>query len=297
MVGHVFNIQKFCLHDGPGIRTTVFFKGCNLRCKWCANPESQKMASQITLDSRKCTGCQSCVSVCTQEARNFVDGRMVVDTARCTACGACLRMCPTGAIGKEGRAVSLEAVLEEVLKDKAFYDHSGGGVTLSGGEVLLQAEFAGALADELRKQGVSVAIETAGAVAPEAFQNFLKKTDYVLMDLKHYDSAAHKAGTGVDNGQILENMRFLKNSGIPFLVRIPVIPKFNDRLEDAVGFARLLEELEICEVELLPFHQLGQHKYELLDMEYSFDGCEPLHVEDLTKFRQQLEQHGIKVKG
>ena len=190
----------------------------------------------------------------------------------------------------------MESVLAEVLKDKAFYDHSGGGVTFSGGEVLLQAEFAGALADELRKQGVSVAIETAGAVAPEAFQNFLKKTDYVLMDLKHYDSAAHKAGTGVGNEQILENIRFLKNSGVPFLIRIPVIPKFNDRLEDAVGFAQLLEEMEICEVELLPFHQLGQHKYELLDMEYAFDGYEQLHAEDLTKFRQQLEQYGISVK-
>ena len=296
MVGQIFNIQKFCLHDGPGIRTTVFFKGCNLRCRWCANPESQKMASQITLDSRKCTGCQSCVIACARKARSFVDGKIAVDTVQCVACGDCLRGCPAGAIGKEGREVTMESVLAEVLKDKAFYDHSGGGVTFSGGEVLLQAEFAGALADELRKQGVSVAIETAGAVAPEAFQNFLKKTDYVLMDLKHYDSAAHKAGTGVGNEQILENIRFLKNSGVPFLIRIPVIPKFNDRLEDAVGFAQLLEEMEICEVELLPFHQLGQHKYELLDMEYAFDGYEQLHAEDLTKFRQQLEQYGISVK-
>lgn len=297
MTGTIFNIQKFCLHDGPGIRTTVFFKGCNLRCRWCANPESQKMVSQITRDSRKCTGCGSCAMVCPNGVRKIADGKLVWDSAACKACGVCLPVCNAGATGKEGRTATVAEIAEEVMKDKAFYDHSGGGVTFSGGEVLLQAEFAEVLADELRKQGVSVAIETAGAVAPEVFRDFLKKTDYVLMDLKHYDSAAHKAGTGVDNRQILENMRFLKNSGIPFLIRIPVIPKYNDRLEDADGFARLLEELGICEVELLPFHQLGQHKYELLDREYSFDGYEQLRTEDLIKFQQRLAQHGIKVKG
>lgn len=296
MIGHIFNIQKFCLHDGPGIRTTVFFKGCNLRCRWCANPESQKMTGQITLDPRKCTGCQACVPVCSQNVRNVREGHLTVDRTRCTVCGNCLTACPVGAIGKEGRDVSVEAVLEEVLKDKAFYDHSGGGVTFSGGEVLLQAEFAGVLADELRKHGVSVAIETAGAVSPEIFSEFLKKTDYVLMDLKHYDSAIHKENTGVDNRQILENMGILRGSGVPFLIRIPVIPGFNDRLEDAQGFSQLLIEMDIHEVELLPFHQLGQHKYELLGMDYAFTECEQLHSEDLTQFRQVLEHSGITVK-
>ena len=296
MEGFIFNIQKFCLHDGPGIRTTVFFKGCNLRCKWCANPESQQMRQQLTLDKRKCTGCGKCVAACPQGARSVDRGVCRVDAALCNGCRACLQVCPSRAIGSEGRTVSVEEVLEEALKDKVFYDTSGGGVTFSGGEVLLQRDFATALARRLRENGVHVAVETAAAVPLEAFSAFLQEVDYVLMDLKHYDSDAHKTGTGVDNRQILENLRYLKDSGKPFLVRIPVIPGFNDSLADAQAFGKLLKELEIPEVQLLPFHQLGRHKYDLLNMQYAYAGTPQLHTEDLEAYRRQLVCQGIEVR-
>lgn len=289
MTARIFNIQKFCLHDGPGIRTTVFFKGCNLRCKWCANPESQKPDMQITWDSRKCTGCGKCAQVCPRGAKK-------PGNAGCVACGACVSVCPAGAIGKEGREATVEQILTEVLKDKVFYDHSSGGVTLSGGEVLLQGDFVKALADRLRKQGVHVAIETAGAVSESIFASVVQKMDYVLMDLKHYDTDKHLAGTGIGNVQVLANLRYLRSSGIPYTVRIPVIPGFNDAPEDASGFARLLTELDIKAVELLPFHQLGRHKYDLMNMDYEYGDFPQLHPEDLTEYRQRLEQYSIDVK-
>ena len=284
MTGSIFNIQKFCLHDGPGIRTTVFFKGCNLRCKWCANPESQRQDIQITRDKKKCVGCGKCAEVCPQTRES------------CIACGACVSACPNGAIGKEGRRVTAEETVTEVMKDKAFYDHSGGGVTFSGGEVLLQWDFAKELAARLKAQGVHIAVETAGAVPESVFLSALKTVDYVLMDLKHYDSAAHLAGTGMDNTQILKNLECLQRSGVPFLVRIPVIPGFNDTQADAEGFAKRLTDLGIYTAELLPFHQLGQHKYELLDMDYAYAACKQLHREDLMPFREVLIRYGMDVK-
>ena len=296
MTGCIFNIQKFCLHDGPGIRTTVFFKGCNLRCKWCANPESQKCEQQITLDTGKCTACGNCVDACAMGARSTQGGLLLVDAQRCTACGGCLTACPNGAIENEGRKVTAEEIAEEVLKDKAFYDHSGGGVTFSGGEVLLQKDFAKHLAELLRRQGVSIAVETAGAVPEKDFREMLCWTDYVLMDLKHYDGQAHMAGTEMDNRQILENMKILRDSGVPFLIRIPVIPGFNNGTEAAEAFGKLLKRLDIAQVELLPFHQLGQHKYALLNMDYGYADCKQLHREDLTPYREVLERYGVDVK-
>ena len=175
MKGTIFNIQKFCLHDGPGIRTTVFFKGCNLRCRWCSNPESQQMAVQLTLDKNKCTGCGACVAACPQKARAITEGYAKTEESLCNQCGACLESCPNGAIAIEGTAMDIERVLAETRKDKVFYEKSGGGVTLSGGEVLLQVECAMELARRLREENIHVAIETAGAVPERRFFPCWKK--------------------------------------------------------------------------------------------------------------------------
>lgn len=296
MKGYIFNIQKFCLHDGPGIRSTVFFKGCNLRCGWCANPESQAMEAQLTLDREKCTACGRCVPACPAGARRMEDGRIAVNADACIACGACVEACPAQAIGLEGSAMTVEQVLAEVMKDKPFYDQSGGGVTFSGGEALMQMEFAGDLADALHQRGVSVALETAGAVDPDSFRAFLEKLDFVHIDLKHHDAAAHRRGTGVGNEQILENIRALRKSAKPFLVRIPVIPGFNDALEDARGFARLLRSMDIAQVQLLPFHQLGEKKYSLLGRDYAFGGVAQLHSEDLNAYIQEFSTCGIQAR-
>ena len=293
MIGHIFNIQKFSLHDGPGIRTTVFFKGCNLRCSWCANPESQQMRAQLTLDREKCAGCGSCASLCPAKARALSGGFPAVDAGACTLCGHCLEACPTRAIGREGSEMTVEEVLAEVLKDEAFYRQSGGGVTFSGGEPLLQIEFATALARALHESGVSVAIETAAAIPGERFRAFLREIDYVHIDLKHYDSARHRAGTGLGNEQILENIFAVRDSGLPYLVRIPVIPGFNASPEDAQGFAKLLASLRVDRVQLLPFHQLGERKYSLLGRAYAHAGQAQLHKEDLKQYRQIMLRHGL----
>jgi len=293
MRGNIFNIQKFCLHDGPGIRTTVFFKGCNLRCAWCANPESQQTGMQLTLDRKKCTACARCVNICPTRAREIVDGRLCFNQDLCSGCGLCIGQCPVQAIGREGRSVSAHEVAQEVLKDQVFYAHSGGGVTFSGGEVLMQQEFAVELARLMRAQGVHVAIETAASVPMEQFSAFLNEIDYAIIDLKHYDDAAHRRGTGLGNADILKNILAVQKSGLGFLVRIPVIPGFNASLEDAQRFVQLLKEMDIHEVQLLPFHQLGERKYALLDREYAFAGAPQLHREDLLEYAAVFEKNGV----
>lgn len=296
MEGYIFNIQKFSLHDGPGIRTTVFFKGCNLHCAWCANPESQQLCPQTTLDVQKCSGCMACVAACSSGARLAAQDFPIVDFSKCTGCGACVRICPLQAIGLEGRRVSVQDVLQEALKDKPFYDQSGGGVSFSGGEVLLQQEFATALARELHAQGVHVAIETAAAVPENQFQRFLKEIDYVFMDLKHYDDARHREGTGIGNAKIIANLRSLIASGLDYTVRIPVIPDYNGSIADAHGFAALLRELGAVHVQLLPFHQLGERKYQLLRRDYAYAGKAQLHREDLQSYRDAFMQYGIEAQ-
>jgi len=245
----LFNIQKFCLHDGPGIRTTVFFKGCNLRCRWCANPESQSRRLHPELGARL-----------------------------------------------QGRVWTLEEVLEEVLRDKAFYDHSGGGVTLSGGEPLLQADFACALCDALHEQGVAVSIETAASVPERMFGKVLARLDTAHIDLKHWDGAKHREGTGVGLERTLQNIRAALASPVPVFLRIPVIPGFNDSLEDAGHFARLLRELGSGRVQLLPFHQMGEKKYEEMGLPYAMRGVRQLHEEDLEDFASVLRKEGVEVQ-
>lgn len=295
MEATIFNIQKFCLHDGPGIRSTVFFKGCNLRCKWCANPESQKLAPQYTLDREKCLRCGRCAQLCPGGARTLQNFPIVNESA-CTTCDTCLQNCPAGAIAREGRRVTLDEVLAEVLKDKPFYDHSGGGVTFSGGEVLLQQDFAVELARRLHEAGVHVAAESAACVPRERFEAFLNAMDYIFVDLKHHDSARHRAGTGLGNEQALENIRILRASGKPFKIRIPVIPGYNDTPEDALAFARLLAEMDIREVQLLPFHQLGERKYSLLGWDYAYAGTNQLHREDMGEIVQIFARMGVNAE-
>lgn len=247
--GQIFNIQKFSINDGPGIRTTVFFKGCPLACRWCANPESQNRyaAQALLLDDDRC---------------------------RC-------------------REATVEEIMAEVLQDKAFYDQSGGGMTISGGEVLQQAEFAAALCRAARAEGVHTAAETTGFAVPERFQLLLDTVDLLLIDVKHYDREKHRAGTGVDNALILDNLKTAAASGKAMIARIPVIPRFNSGLEDAEGLARLLTGLNIHEVHLLPFHQFGERKYQQMGVPYDYDGVEQLHPEELAGYRQIFLDAGL----
>lgn len=292
--GLVFNIQKFSIHDGPGVRTTVFLKGCPLSCKWCANPESQLSKTQITYDAQKCLRCSRCVRLCPERALTAAeDGRIHVAFEKCSACLECVSMCPGGALSAEGSFETVHSVFEKCMQDKLFYEDSGGGVTISGGEGMLQPEFCRQLCARLKEQGIHTAIETTGCVGEKVFRELAPCFDLLLFDVKHYDGEKHREGTGQDNTQIIENLRWAAEQGLEILPRVPVIPGFNDSLEDAAGIAALIKKLGLKSVQLLPFHQMGERKYEFLNMEYTLSGVQMLHVEDLEGYKQVFIDLGL----
>lgn len=251
MKATIFNIQKFSLHDGPGIRTVVFFKGCPLRCRWCSNPESQSFDQSIPWEEN------------------------------------------TGVRREQAARMSVQEVLDVCLQDLDFYEESGGGVTLSGGEPLGQPEFAIALLKELKGRHIHTAIETTGCVGSGILQDALPYIDLLLFDVKHWEDARHREGTGAGNGLILQNMEAAVRAGKDVLPRLPVIPGFNDSLADAAGFARLLKEVGAARVQLLPFHQFGEGKYAALGKAYAYADVPALHEEDLKEFQQALLDKGI----
>lgn len=294
VAANIFNIQKFSLHDGPGIRTTVFFKGCPLRCTWCANPESIRPGPQVLWEAAKCVRCGMCAGACRTGAIRIEDDKVAVAHKECTGCGACARACPEGALTLSGKEYGVEEILAICLQDRDFYDESGGGVTLSGGEVMMQPLFARELLRRLKEEGVHTAIETNGFVKTGIFRGVADAADLLLFDVKHYDGQKHIEGTGVDNSLILENLRWAIGLGKKVLVRTPVIPGYNDSLADAAGFAQTLAAIPVDTVQLLPFHQFGQNKYESLGMTYAMAALPQLHKEDLAAFREALLAAGMK---
>lgn len=292
--GVVFNIQKFSLNDGPGIRTVVFLKGCPLRCRWCANPESQSNKVQMVWDAKKCVGCRNCVRACSKRAISFENDSIVFDTSVCDGCLACEKACIHHAIGHEGDTKSVQDVLDQVLQDQPFYEESGGGMTLSGGELLMQPEFAKQLLMAAKEEGLHTACETTGQASSMVFKKVMKYVDYVLFDVKHYQADTHKEYTGVDNTLILENLAYLVQAKKEVLVRIPVIPGFNDSLEDAKGLSNVLHSIGIEQCQILPFHQFGENKYDLLQKEYAYKGVDAYHSEDLMEYQQVFLDHQIR---
>lgn len=292
--GTIFNIQKFSIHDGPGVRTTVFLKGCPLRCKWCANPESQLVEVQILHDQKKCVGCETCVHVCPQKAIEVKNGRIVIHTDRCTGCRTCIQNCPSMALSYEGETKNVEEVVEICLQDLDFYEESDGGVTISGGEGMTQPDFVKELLLRLKEHGIHTAIETTGYAPDSVFQELAPMFDLLLFDVKQYDSLKHKEGTGVGNEQIIKNLRWAIQKGLDVLPRIPVIPNFNAVLEDAAGIAALLKEVGASKVQLLPFHQFGENKYHLLGKTYEYEHVEALHPEDLSDYQKVFLDAGLE---
>ena len=291
----IFNIQRFSIHDGPGIRTTVFFKGCPLRCGWCANPESQRPEPQPLYMSRKCVGCRTCINVCPEKALWFEDGHVVRDTLRCRECLTCAGQCPVEAMTVQGKAWTVEDLLKETLRDKDFYDSSGGGVTLSGGEPLLQHRFVTEFLKELRRAGIHSAMETSGFQKTDVFVEVVKELDFLYIDCKHPDSREHRKRTGQPNELILTNISRAVKMNIPMEVRIPVIPGFNDSADTAVAFAEKLTGIGVRSVQLLPFHQMGEAKWDWMFMPYTLAGEKALHKEDLDEYAGILEKEGLSV--
>lgn len=251
--GLVFNIQKFSLHDGPGIRSVVFFKGCPLKCFWCSNPESQSGKQEEMWDNTR------------------------------------------GQMTTVGEYMTVDEIMVEVMKDLPFYEESGGGVTLSGGEVLFQANFAIKLLKALKAQDVHTACETTGFAHPKIFEEFINNVDMVYFDVKHHDTDAHMEGTNVKVELIIENLKRAIEIHPNVNIRVPVIPGFNDTLEDAKKFADLFSDLGVTNIEILPFHQFGESKYEYLNREYELQDIKQLHKEDLVEYESIINSRGVEV--
>jgi pyruvate formate lyase activating enzyme len=293
----VFNIQHYSIHDGPGIRTTVFIKGCPLRCIWCQNPESQSLAPQLFFTGEKCTGCGECVKVCPAKAITMVDGKSRTDRLICKGAGKCAAACPNEARTIMGKEMSAAEVFRDVHADAVFYERSRGGVTLSGGEPLVQPEFTWAILEMCKRAGVSTALDTCGYARWDVLKDILKYVDVVLYDFKHFNSAKHERLTGVANGLILENAGQIvrKFPDITLIARIPVVPGYNDDSENIGRTARFIKDLgKKVKVHLLPYHRLAETKYERLEKSAALKIAPPTmeHVEEL---RRLVESCGLEV--
>lgn len=291
----VFNIQRYSIHDGPGIRTTVFLKGCPLSCVWCSNPESQNSNPKVVCTTKNCMNCGACIEVCNHEGSTLKDGRVQFNVNQCVSCRECLEVCPTNAREIIGKTMTVEEVIKEIEKDKLFYNNSGGGVTFSGGEPLLHYDFLQEIVPKLKEKGIHVAIETTGYCQWEKFWTAVKEMDLILFDLKQSDNKKHKKYVGVENELILENaekIAALKET----IFRIPVIPGYNDEIENHRKIAALVSSFKNkCEVHLIPYHSYGKSKYEKLGKKYELTSVEAPSDESMRKIVRVFKENNIKV--
>ncbi len=266
MKGTIFNIQRFCVNDGPGIRTTVFLKGCPLKCLWCHNPESQSGKPEIMFYKDKCVSCGRCAAVCNSKCHSFDDGVHNFERKNCVKCFECTKT-DCEALEKAGREISSNEVIDEVLKDKIFYDNSGRGITLSGGEPLYQFDFSLEILKKAKENGLHTAIETCGFVSADRIKEISKYVDLYLFDYKETNIELHKKFTGIDNSVILKNLSLLNDMGKSIIFRCPIIPGYNDRKEHFEGICSTANKIEhILRVELEPYHALGENKYTALGL-------------------------------
>jgi pyruvate formate lyase activating enzyme len=298
--GWIWNIKKYALHDGPGIRTTVFFKGCPLSCLWCCNPESQAFQPEVLWLREKCRACGRCAAVCLKNAvRTDDQGRRRIDFESCDLCGLCIEQCPGEALSLVGRPMTVDEVLREVNKDSVFHSRSGGGITLSGGEPLAQADFASELLRCYKndERGLHTAVDTCGHVEWSELVKVLPYTDLFLYDIKQVDSSEHCRLTGVGNELILDNAKRIAESGKALIIRLTLVPGYNDSEENVrltAEFAKSLYSVE--EVDLLPYHRLGEHKYERMEREYAPAGTKAPEEEHLAVLRRIIEEYGLRVR-
>ncbi|MBU9736319.1 glycyl-radical enzyme activating protein [Diplocloster agilis] len=288
MDGMIFDIQHFSVHDGPGIRTTVFFKGCNLKCLWCHNPESQEASPQLLIKGQGCIACGSCAAACPTGARRLGDdGGFIPDL--CTGCGKCASVCYPGVLEISGEAMSVSKVMEEIRKDGSLYCNSGGGVTFSGGEAMLQIDFLEELLRECVKHGIHTTVDTAGAVPWESFRRILPYTSLFLYDLKCAGGEVHRRATGADNRLIVENLNRLKETADVW-IRIPCIKGINDSEAEREGFREILKKPgKIQRIDLLAYHSFGEGKYRMLGR--SAPEFQPMDAVQMNALKDALDEY------
>jgi pyruvate formate lyase activating enzyme len=294
--GTIFDIQRFSVHDGPGIRTLVFLKGCSLRCEWCSNPESQQFTPEVLFDPARCIACENCLTLCSHEALHKDGEQLLFEKEKCVSCGECVEKCYAEARVLKGRKMTVEEVVEEVLKDEPFYSDSGGGVTLSGGEPLDQPDFAASILKACKKLALHTAVETAGHVPWSGFEKIIPFTDLFLFDVKHIDSEKMRLYTRADTNKIIKNLEKLTPQAKQVIVRIPVIPEFNDTPEEIQMIARFAKGLDIRELHLLPYHRYGQGKYRLMSRKYGFKGPVRVEEERIEALKEAAALEGLTVQ-
>lgn len=295
MEGTVFDISRYCLDDGPGIRTTVYLKGCPLRCMWCHNPESNSKEIEIGFDQKKCVGCQACVHVCPKDCHKIENGQHVFERKNCIVCGKCTEICEFDALTKIGEKMTVEQVMKIVTRDKAFYKSSGGGMTISGGEALYQLDFTKELLLAAKERGISTCIETTGFAATDKLMEIAPYVDIFLYDCKQMNSSIHKKVTGVRNELILDNLRQLDKMGKQIVLRLPIIPQINDNEKHFQAVGALADELEhVLYLEVLPYHPLGLSKAALLEMDMKYNLTEIPESKVVDSWVSEMQKYTSK---
>ncbi|CAH2213742.1 trans-4-hydroxy-L-proline dehydratase activase [Tepidibacter aestuarii] len=292
----IINIQKYCVHDGPGIRTTVFFKGCPLTCIWCHNPESQRYKSEIMYNEEKCSKCGECEKRCPHDCIKINEDKIINDYSICSHCENCIDFCVNNARELVGKEYSVNELMKEIEKDKVFYEESGGGVTLSGGEVMSQIDFVEQIVKNCKRKGIHVAIDTCGYAPFESYERIIDYVDLFLYDIKLMNSQRHEKYAGKPNELILKNLVMLSERGANINLRIPLIQGINCDDENIENMLKFIKNLNISSINLLPYHEIGKDKYKRLNINYEDELMSKPSDERIEEIKNIFEKHNFKIK-